>query len=629
MHEEFEQLLEAHWEGRLDEAGLRRLEALAASDPGLGRRLAEERRVDGLLRAVGSSRAPRDLASAVFARLDAEPTAPAPMPRATSSRQRPGGLWKRLAWPALGWGGALAAASLLMIEAHWGVLHAPFSSPSDVASRVGRKLAPTGAAQVAAGGKRDLKDIKDGKDDTNGKGGESGGGGVGGKNAKGLKKDKAVAVVMAAPIKEEPSPVGANAPMASPSSSVANNDALLHRYARPAAGSAASSADQAGHVAPDAFELRAMNRDADRSRGEPIVWSFNGGHAAAASADKSMEPTTAPAQPALAQQFEKQQPGIADEAASARLRSVAPGGSAVNAKVPTTEPAKSLPEPRRPAIAPMTAAPLIAMAAPPPLQKRLQIAEVAESARRLEMWVVLPASNAVARNRAGFGGSGKTGALADRDYDPTNGTVSLGDVQRFGDDFLADNKGRRFVEQPASKSRSTITTDAIEPARSSGHAAALSGAAPSGAPTRDDVEAALAMAGGRVERSLAVTGHPGWRQESCALPAGRLHAFLDALHELGLTPQDASATRATVMTPPLRPGILARPTSSSMETALAPAASEIPLEFTHPSIGGMPASGRYGLREVPAGPASPPSQAASGARDAKTMTRLTLIIIQP
>ena len=56
MHEEFEQLLEAHWEGRLDEDGERRLEALAASDPALGRRLAEERRVDGLLRAVGASR---------------------------------------------------------------------------------------------------------------------------------------------------------------------------------------------------------------------------------------------------------------------------------------------------------------------------------------------------------------------------------------------------------------------------------------------------------------------------------------------------------------------------------------------------------------------------------------------
>jgi hypothetical protein len=242
------------------------------------------------------------------------------------------------------------------------------------------------------------------------------------------------------------------------------------------------------------------------------------------------------------------------------------------------------------------AAPQMAAAPPPSLQKRLQDAEVAESTRRLEMWIALPAS----------GGGGGAGGVAENSR-PMK-TLSFRD---------------------SLKPTGAAETSALQPAASARRRGVSPSGASSVAPSRDDVEAALMLAGGRIERSQAVSGRPGWLQESCALPASRLQAFLDALHELGLTPQEASSSRATVMAVPPSLGIVARPTSSSREAVLTSTAGEISQGLVFMPTKGKLAMGHYALREAPGKPPAPSSQAGSGARDAKPMTRLTLIIIQP
>lgn len=120
MNEEFENLLQAQWEGRLDEAGRKRLHELSAADPALAGRLEEEGRLSGLLAAVGPSRAPRGLAERVFLRLDQQGDLPdAEDPQVVESRpartidiDRPPvrGLWRM---PVVRWG--LALAAMLMI----------------------------------------------------------------------------------------------------------------------------------------------------------------------------------------------------------------------------------------------------------------------------------------------------------------------------------------------------------------------------------------------------------------------------------------------------------------------------------------------------------------------------------
>jgi hypothetical protein len=127
MNEEFEQLLEAEWEGRLDAAGRQRLDALCAADPALAERLNDERRMSGLLASVGPNRPPGGLADRVFARLDGEAAAdealaeapPAPPPaRAPRERARERrSLWDAWRFPVFGLGSALAAAGLLVVFA--------------------------------------------------------------------------------------------------------------------------------------------------------------------------------------------------------------------------------------------------------------------------------------------------------------------------------------------------------------------------------------------------------------------------------------------------------------------------------------------------------------------------------
>jgi anti-sigma factor RsiW len=67
---EFDQLLEDLWDGRLDEAGRRRLEDLCAADPRLAARYRQERNLTGLLKQCGPNHAPDDLVRAVMGRLE-------------------------------------------------------------------------------------------------------------------------------------------------------------------------------------------------------------------------------------------------------------------------------------------------------------------------------------------------------------------------------------------------------------------------------------------------------------------------------------------------------------------------------------------------------------------------------
>lgn len=71
MQYEFEQLLEALWAGRLDQAGRRRLSELCAADPKLAARLRQERNLTGLLSHCGPNHAPAGLASSVMAKMHA------------------------------------------------------------------------------------------------------------------------------------------------------------------------------------------------------------------------------------------------------------------------------------------------------------------------------------------------------------------------------------------------------------------------------------------------------------------------------------------------------------------------------------------------------------------------------
>ncbi|MCL5269409.1 MAG: hypothetical protein M1457_02390 [bacterium] len=99
---EFDQLLEAELDGRLDEAGRERLAALCAADPALGERARQERRLAILLGGCGPNHAPPGLTRAVLARLETE-AAPVRRP-----------LWRA---PVLRWGFGLAAMALVTVEA--------------------------------------------------------------------------------------------------------------------------------------------------------------------------------------------------------------------------------------------------------------------------------------------------------------------------------------------------------------------------------------------------------------------------------------------------------------------------------------------------------------------------------
>ena len=136
MHEEFDQLLERLWEGRLDTDGQARLQHLAADDPELARRMQEEAALDRMLRSVGGNRAPRRLAASVFARLDAgdvaeameadaREAAPAPAePRREAAIFRPSrhyekrrvGGWPAWLMPTLRWGGAFAVLAVIILQ---------------------------------------------------------------------------------------------------------------------------------------------------------------------------------------------------------------------------------------------------------------------------------------------------------------------------------------------------------------------------------------------------------------------------------------------------------------------------------------------------------------------------------
>lgn len=109
----FDELIEAMWAGDLNEAGLARLEALAAADPALARRLRHERDLSALMAGHGPNRAPAGLAQAVFARLDLDA-----QPAAQPARARivPRSIWFT---PAFRWGLAAAALAVVFIHVKW------------------------------------------------------------------------------------------------------------------------------------------------------------------------------------------------------------------------------------------------------------------------------------------------------------------------------------------------------------------------------------------------------------------------------------------------------------------------------------------------------------------------------
>jgi hypothetical protein len=109
VQEEFEQLLEAEWAGKLSEAQGRRLDALCAAHPELAEQLRKERQLNGLLAKHGPNHAPHALARAVLDRLDLETKESQKLAtiniagvihKGTEPRPRHWAEW----WPMLRWG---------------------------------------------------------------------------------------------------------------------------------------------------------------------------------------------------------------------------------------------------------------------------------------------------------------------------------------------------------------------------------------------------------------------------------------------------------------------------------------------------------------------------------------------
>ncbi|MCE5229833.1 hypothetical protein LLG95_09585 [bacterium] len=117
---EFDALLEALWAGELDADGQARLEALAASDPALADCLSRERALTSMLAGHGPNRAPKGLAGAVFARMNAELPAPQPEPERPRAQVITIPAWFT---PTLRWGLAVAVILVCFTQLMWLIVH--------------------------------------------------------------------------------------------------------------------------------------------------------------------------------------------------------------------------------------------------------------------------------------------------------------------------------------------------------------------------------------------------------------------------------------------------------------------------------------------------------------------------
>jgi hypothetical protein len=181
-------------------------------------------------------------------------------------------------------------------------------------------------------------------------------------------------------------------------------------------------------------------------------------------------------------------------------------------------------------------------------------------------------------------------------------------------------------------------------------AGAAVGGGSTGAPTRRDIETAVAMAGGRIEETRPSPDQPELWQVHCRLTPDQLQTFLRSLRELGLQPaesqeraQAVEAARAPVAQPPAKPGKSLdrferlKTMGIEVERGGAPETFQPSRPTSIPTASLPP--GRYAVLEgepllkalEPARPggASPSVRRTSGVKDEEVSIELLLLIQQP